>query len=529
MEEKIIKFEDMQLSKKVLNAVRDMGFEEPSPIQAQTIPLALEGHDVIGQAQTGTGKTAAFGIPTIEQIDEKNKYIQALVLTPTRELAIQIAEEFNKIGKYKRVKTLPVYGGQMIDRQIRALRFGVKVVVGTPGRLIDHIRRNTIKLDHVKMLILDEADEMLDMGFVDDMEEIMKNLPAERQTLLFSATMPRPILSLTKKYMKAPKNVTISKEELTVPLIDQYYFETKDKIEGLCRLLDAEIDGKLIIFCRTKKGVDDLAIALGSRGYMAEGLHGDLSQTQRDRVMKKFRDGTADILIATDVAARGIDIDNITHVINFDIPQDPESYVHRIGRTGRAGNTGVAMTFITPREFRQLKLIERTTKTKITRRQLPTTANVIERQREMIVSKMQSVLDQSNYHDYMPIAASLLKEYDAEDVVAAALKLMQEGNKALEASPEDILAKDLSNTGGRPGMVRLFMNIGRSQKVTVQDIVRTIAIEADIPAKEVGLINIMTSYLVEVPEDMAEKVLGVMHKNTIKGYKINVEPARVRQ
>ena len=322
----------------------------------------------------------------------------------------------------------------------------------------------------------------------------------------------------------------LSKEELTVPLIDQYYFETKDKIEGLCRLLDAEIDGKLIIFCRTKKGVDDLAIALGSRGYMAEGLHGDLSQTQRDRVMKKFRDGTADILIATDVAARGIDIDNITHVINFDIPQDPESYVHRIGRTGRAGNTGVAMTFITPREFRQLKLIERTTKTKITRRQLPTTANVIERQREMIVSKMQSVLDQSNYHDYMPIAASLLKEYDAEDVVAAALKLMQEGNKALEASPEDILAKDLSNTGGRPGMVRLFMNIGRSQKVTVQDIVRTIAIEADIPAKEVGLINIYDKFtFVEVPEDMAEKVLGVMHKNTIKGYKINVEPARVRQ
>ncbi len=458
-------FGSLLLDKKIVASLTAMGFEEPSPIQEQTIPLVLEGSDVIGQAQTGTGKTAAFGIPVVQSITD-HRHIQALIMTPTRELAIQVAEEIGKIGRTSKIKALPVYGGQPIDRQIRALRSGVQIVIGTPGRLIDHINRKTIKLDHIKFLVLDEADEMLDMGFVDDMEEIMKNLPAERQTLLFSATMPRPILSLTKKYMKAPKNVTISKEELTVPLIDQYYFETKDKIEGLCRLLDA----------------------------------------------------------------RGIDIDNITHVINFDIPQDPESYVHRIGRTGRAGNTGVAMTFITPREFRQLKLIERTTKTKITRRQLPTTANVIERQREMIVSKMQSVLDQSNYHDYMPIAASLLKEYDAEDVVAAALKLMQEGNKALEASPEDILAKDLSNTGGRPGMVRLFMNIGRSQKVTVQDIVRTIAIEADIPAKEVGLINIYDKFtFVEVPEDMAEKVLGVMHKNTIKGYKINVEPARVRQ
>lgn len=522
-------FGSLLLDKKIVAALTAMGFEEPSPIQEQTIPLVLEGSDVIGQAQTGTGKTAAFGIPVVQSITDY-RHIQALIMTPTRELAIQVAEEVGKIGRSSKVKALPVYGGQPIDRQIRALRSGVQIVIGTPGRLIDHINRNTIKLDHIKFLVLDEADEMLDMGFVDDMEEIMKSLPAERQTLLFSATMPRPILSLTKKYMKAPKNVTISKEELTVPLIDQYYFETKDKIEGLCRLLDAEIDGKLIIFCRTKKGVDDLAIGLGSRGYMAEGLHGDLSQTQRDRVMKKFRDGTADILIATDVAARGIDIDNITHVINFDIPQDPESYVHRIGRTGRAGNTGIAMTFITPREFRQLKLIERTIKTKINRRQLPTTANVIERQRELIVSKMQSVLDQANYHDYMPIAASLLKEYDVEDVVSAALKLMQEGNKALETSSEDIVTKDLSNTGGRPGMTRLFMNIGRAQKVTVQDIVRTIAIEADIPAKEVGLINIYDKFtFVEIPEYCAEKVLGVMHKNTIKGYKVNVEPARVRQ
>lgn len=335
-----------------------MGFEEPSPIQAQTIPLALEGHDVIGQAQTGTGKTAAFGIPTIEQIDEKNKYIQALVLTPTRELAIQIAEEFNKIGKYKRVKTLPVYGGQMIDRQIRALRFGVKVVVGTPGRLIDHIRRNTIKLDHVKMLILDEADEMLDMGFIEDIEEIMSNVAQgeNRQTLLFSATMPAPIEKLARSYMHNPQKVMISREQLTVPSVDQLYFETRDKFEGLCRVLDIEDSGKYIIFCRTKKNVDDLQASLQVRGYMAGSLHGDMSQAQRDRVMRRFREGKLEILIATDVAARGIDIDDISHVINFDIPQDHESYVHRIGRTGRAGRTGIAVTFIEPKRISSIKI-----------------------------------------------------------------------------------------------------------------------------------------------------------------------------
>ena len=522
-------FGELLLDKKIVTALTDMGFEEPSPIQAAAIPVVLEGHDVIAQAQTGTGKTAAFGIPLVQSITD-HRHIQALIMTPTRELAIQVAEEINKIGRTTRIKALPVYGGQPIERQIKALKNNVQIVIGTPGRLIDHINRRTIKLDHIKFLVLDEADEMLDMGFVDDMEEIMRNLPDERQTLLFSATMPRPILSLTKKYMKAPKNVAVSKEELTVPLIEQYYYETKDKIEGLCRLLDAEVDGKLIIFCRTKKGVDDLAIALSSRGYLVEGLHGDLSQTQRDRVMKKFREGTAEVLIATDVAARGIDIDNITHVINFDIPQDPESYVHRIGRTGRAGNTGVAMTFITPREFRQLKLIERIVHTKIQRRQLPTAANVIERQREQIISKMQTVLEINQFKDYLSIAESLLDDYSAEDVVAAALKLMQEGNKALEATQEDIIAAELQNTGGRPGMVRLFFNVGRAQRISVKDIISTVAIESDIPARDIGKIDIYDKFtFVEIPEDVAEKVLGAMHRNTIRGYKLNVEPARVRK
>jgi ATP-dependent RNA helicase DeaD len=547
-------FGELLLDKKIVTALTKMGFEEPSPIQKETIPLVLEGNDVIGQAQTGTGKTAAFGIPIVQNIQEL-KHIEALIMSPTRELAIQVSEEISKIGRTKRIKALPIYGGQPIDRQIRALKSGVQVVIGTPGRLLDHIRRGTIKLDHVKYLVLDEADEMLDMGFVDDMEEIIKNISKDRQTLLFSATMPRPILSLTKKYMRAPKLVAIKKEEITAPLIDQYYYETRDKIDGVSRLLDVEIDGKIIIFCRTKKGVDELVISLNNRGYLSEGLHGDLSQNQRDRVMKKFKSGRCDILIATDVAARGLDIENITHVINFDIPQDPESYVHRIGRTGRAGKTGVAMTFITPREFRQLKLIERTTKTKIQRSQLPTDASVIERQREAIISKMQGVLDQNTYSNYMLIVDNLLKDYEANDIAAAALKLMQEGNKALEAPKEyndrdrnrdydksrnkssDRDSRDrkqkrnlnMKNTGAKKGMVRLFMNVGRIQKITAQDIVQSIAIEAGISSKAIGVVNVYDKFtFVEVPENDAEKVLNSMHKNTVKGIKVNVEAAKAR-
>ncbi len=519
-------FGNLVLDKKIVGALTDMGFEEPSPIQTQTIPLVLSGQDVIGQAQTGTGKTAAFGIPIAQNIVDSRK-IQALIMTPTRELAIQVAEELSKIGRLRRIKALPVYGGQPIDRQIRALHMGVQVVIGTPGRLLDHIRRGTIKLDSIKYLVLDEADEMLDMGFIDDIETVIKNIPQERQTLLFSATMPRPILRLAERYMKKPAVVTVSKEELTVPLIDQYYYEANDKVDGLCRVLDVEDTEKTIIFCRTKKGVDELVIALGNRGYLAEGLHGDLSQNQRDRVMKKFREGKADILIATDVAARGLDIENISHSINFDIPQDPESYVHRIGRTGRAGNKGTAMTFITPREFRQLKLIEKVAKTRIVRRTLPTAVNVLERQRENIISRMFAILEQGKLDGYMPIVEELLEEYSAEDIAAAALKFMQEGQKALEPDAKN---PSFSNTGGRSGMVRLFMNVGRSQKITPEDIVRTIAGEADIPGNTIGLINIYDKFtFVEIPESVAEKVIGVMHRGTIKGYKVNVEPARGRE
>lgn len=522
-------FGDIQLSKKVVSALTEMGFEEPSPIQSRTIPLVLSGSDIIGQAQTGTGKTAAFGIPIVERLGD-SRQLQALVLTPTRELAIQVSEEIAKIGKFRRMKPLPIYGGQSIDRQIRALQFGVQVVIGTPGRLLDHIRRKTIKLDNIKMLVLDEADEMLDMGFIDDIENILQHVPAvNRQTMLFSATMPEPIIRLAEKYMSSPVTITVSKEHLTVPLIDQYYYETRDKVEGLCRVLDAETTGKLIIFCRTKKGVSDLVSTLQGRGYMVDGLHGDLSQSQRERVMKKFREGALEILIATDVAARGLDIENITHAINFDIPQDPESYVHRIGRTGRAGRKGIAVTFIEPREYRQLKIIEKAVKTKIFRRQLPSPADILERQREIIKNRLIYILEQGNFTDYHAIVADIVSEdYEPFDVAAAALKLFQEGFREKPES-EQQPAVSFANTGAEPGMVRLFINVGRLQKIRPEDIVRTIAEEAGISGSSIGMINIYDKFtFAEVPEDVAERVISVMHRSVIKGYKINVEPAKAR-
>jgi ATP-dependent RNA helicase DeaD len=367
---------------------------------------------------------------------------------------------------------------------------------------------------------------MLDMGFIDDIESIMKNLPSEKQTLLFSATMPRPIVRLAEKYMQKPKLVTVSKEDLTVPLIDQFYYETTDKLDGLCRVFDGEEIGKAIVFCRTKKGVDELVLALANRGYLAEALHGDLSQSQRDRVMKKFREGKTDILIATDVAARGLDIDNITHSINYDIPQDPESYVHRIGRTGRAGNKGTAMTFITPREFRQLKLIEKVIKTRIVRKTLPTAVSVLERQKEQIISRMFTVLEQGKYEDYRPILEELMDEYAAEDVAMASLKLMQEGNKALVVPQEE----KRRGASREAGMVRLFMNLGKQQKITPEEVVRTIAGSADIPGNIIGLISIYDKFtFVEIPEDVADKVISSMHRGNIRGYKVNVELARPKE
>ena len=383
-----IKFEDMGLSSEILKAVKYMGFEEASPIQSKAIPLIQEGHDVIGQAQTGTGKTAAFGIPLLEKIDPKSKKLQAIILCPTRELAIQVADEIRNLAKYMHgIKLVPIYGGQEIVKQIRSLKSGTQIVIGTPGRVMDHMRRKTIKMDHIHTVVLDEADEMLNMGFREDIEFILNSVPEERQTVLFSATMPKPIMEITKQFQKDAQLVKVTKKELTVPNIEQYYYEVKEKNkeEVLARLLDIYAPKLSVVFCNTKKQVDLLVQALLGRGYFAAALHGDLKQEQRDRVMQGFRSGKTDILVATDVAARGIDVDEVEAVFNYDLPQDDEYYVHRIGRTGRAGREGRAFSFVTGKEVYKLKEIQRYCKTKIYLQKVPSMNDVVNTKMEYII------------------------------------------------------------------------------------------------------------------------------------------------
>lgn len=373
----VIKFEDLSLSPEIQRAVSKMGFKEASPIQAQAIPAMMSGKDIIGHAQTGTGKTAAFGIPLLEKIDPDSKKLQAIVLCPTRELAMQAANEIRTLGKYlHNIKVLPIYGGQDIRQQIRALKSGVQVVIGTPGRVMDHMRRKTLKMNSLHTVVLDEADEMLNMGFREDIETILSSVPDERQTVLFSATMPKPILDITKKYQHEAQIIKITRQELTVPNIKQYYYEVKpkNKEEALSSLLNTYSPKSSVVFCNTKRQVDLLAHALVGRGYTAAALHGDLKQSQRDRVMKSFRKGSTDILVATDVAARGIDVQGIEAVFNYDLPQDDEYYVHRIGRTGRAGKAGRSFTFVNGREMYKLKEIQRYCKTKIQARKIPASA-----------------------------------------------------------------------------------------------------------------------------------------------------------
>lgn len=380
----------MQLSKEIYQAVLDMGFEEATPIQSQAIPLVKAGKDIIGQSQTGTGKTAAFGIPCLERIDPDDRRLQALILCPTRELAIQVSEEFRKLLKYKdNIRVVPIYGGQPIDRQILALKKGAQVVIGTPGRVMDHMRRRTLKMETVQMMILDEADEMLDMGFREDIETILVKIPEDHQTLLFSATLSPEILDITRRFQRDPEYVKIVRKELTVPNIEQYYFDVKEKtkLEALTRIIDVYMPNLAMVFCNTKKRVDDLVELLQGRGYFAEGLHGDLKQAQRDKVMQKFRNGTIEILVATDVAARGIDVDDIDIVFNYDVPQDEEYYVHRIGRTGRAGRSGKAFTFCVGKEIYKLRDIMRYTKTKIIQQKLPTLSDVEEMKTNIFLEK----------------------------------------------------------------------------------------------------------------------------------------------
>ena len=543
-----VKFEDLQINDNIKRAVIEMGFEEPSPIQAQSIPVILSGKDVIGQAQTGTGKTAAFSIPILEMVNPEDKNLQALVLCPTRELAIQVSTEIRKIGKYMHgIKTLPVYGGQPIDRQIKSLKGGVQVVIGTPGRVIDHINRKTIKMDNVKMIILDEADEMLDMGFREDIEMILSKTPEDRQTTFFSATMPKGILELTKKYQNNPEHIKVVRKELTVPNIKQYYIETRsaNKLEVLCRLIDVYNPKLSVVFTNTKRGADELVGDLQARGYFADALHGDLKQTQRDIVMDKFRNGTIDILVATDVAARGIDVDDVEAVFNYDLPQDEEYYVHRIGRTGRAGRSGISFSFVFGKEMRKMRDIERYTKTKLVKHGIPSVADVEEKKVGAFFSQVKEVIQAGHLTKQLQWLERFCEESDTEygvvDVAAALLKLAlgdEEKQEIIEEpSREGRNRRDRgskgskgSDTGAKEGMVRLFINVGRNQRVQAKDIVGAIAGEVGIPGKLVGTIDIYDKYtFVEVPKQNAKKVLEKMKDIKIKGNKINIEQANRRK
>lgn len=450
-------FSELNISESTLRSIKRMGFEEATPIQEGTVTFAMAGRDVLGQAQTGTGKTAAFGIPLIEKIDPKNPNIQALVIAPTRELAIQVSEELYKLGYDKRVKLLSVYGGQEIGRQIRALKNKPQIIVGTPGRIQDHINRRTLRLDEVQTLVLDEADEMLNMGFIDDINAILENVPSDRQTLLFSATMPPAIRKIAETFMKNPEIVKIKAKELTMENIEQFFVKAteREKFDALSRLLDSQKPELAIIFGRTKRRVDELSQALGLRGFLAEGIHGDLSQAKRISVLRQFKEGKIDILIATDVAARGLDISGVTHVYNFDIPQDPESYVHRIGRTGRAGKSGVAVTFVTPREMGYLRIVEETTKKRMTPLRPPSSEEALVGLQEDAMQSLVELVQNNDLGNYRDLAAKLLENNEALDLVAAALKSI---TKEPDATPVSLseerplpMRRDRSQGGGGRG------------------------------------------------------------------------------
>ena len=422
-------FASLGLSPEVLRAVDQLGFEEPSPVQAQAIPILLAGRDLVAQALTGTGKTAAFGIPLAERLDPTSEVIQGAVLAPTRELAVQVADELYRLGRHRGLRVVPIYGGQPIDRQFRALRAGVHTVVATPGRLLDHLRRGTVNLGRVRMVVLDEADEMLNMGFLEDIESILSELPAERQTALFSATMPEPIRALAGRYLRDPATIELGRPRgVTVPTIEQRYYEVpgRYKFEALVRVLDAEQPQLAFVFCGTKRMVDEVAEGLRARGYRAEALHGDMGQPLRDRTIRAVREGQAEVLVATDVAARGLDVEQVSHVINYDLPQDPEYYVHRIGRTGRAGRAGEAITFVAPWDMREFRMIERVVGTRIRRAEIPTAAEVAEREREVLAERVLRVLRRGEWGLYRQVVEELVADHDPVDVGAAALAMADE-------------------------------------------------------------------------------------------------------
>lgn len=524
-----MKFDELNIDERILRAIEDMGFEETSPIQTQAIPAVCEGIDVVGQAQTGTGKTAAYTIPMLMKIDPQIKKPQAIVLCPTRELAVQVAEEIRKLAKYiSDIKVLPVYGGQEIVRQIKSLKTGVQIIVGTPGRVMDHMRRKTVKFDNINMVILDEADEMLDMGFREDMETILTETPEDRQTVMFSATMPKAIMDIARNFQKDARIIKVVRKELTVSNIEQFYYEVrpKNKTEVLCRLIDIYNPRLSVVFCNTKRQVDELISELKGRGYFADGIHGDMKQQQRDRVMDDFRSGKVDILIATDVAARGIDVDDVDMVFNYDIPQDEEYYVHRIGRTGRAGRSGMALSFISGKEVYKLKDIERYCKTKILAKPVPSLDDVKNTKLDNMFDKIRQTIEEGGLTDMVNLVEEHVnqEEYTSMDMAAALLKMLIGDTLDREDEVEEFHF-DTDKDDSR--MVRLFINIGKKDKIKPANILGAIAGESGMPGKLVGAIDMMDNYtFVDVPAIHAEKILKVMNDNVqIKGRRVNVEKA----
>ncbi|MDS0524548.1 DEAD/DEAH box helicase [Clostridium sp. SHJSY1] len=532
-----ITFKDLNLKPDLLRAIEDLGYENPSQIQAEAIPIALEGNDLIGQAQTGTGKTAAFGCSLLNNLI-KTGNVGAIVLAPTRELAIQVYEELNKLSKYEKITVLPIYGGDSIQKQMRELKRGVDVVVGTPGRVLDLIRRKSLNLKDAQFLVLDEADEMLNMGFIEDIEDVIKELPEERQTLLFSATMPPQIEKLAKKYMKKDaKIVNIKKVAMTVSKIKQGYFEVnqKNKFEALCRVLDFDTPNAAIIFCKTKKGVDDLVEGLQARNFVVEGMHGDMSQLHRMRTLKRFKEGSLNYLIATDVAARGIDVEGITHVINYDLTQDVESYVHRIGRTGRANREGTAYSFITPREFSMLNQIKRVTKGTITKMSVPTVDEILESKFNTKQMEIEKVLADGDYSKYIKLATNLCENYKPADVVATIMKMQFDKEMSFNYTGNVMeTPKRESFEGGERSKnhndVRLFFSIGKRDDLTPKTLVKFITEKANITGKKVNRIDILESFsFVTVDKDVSDKVLSLCTGNRINKRKVNVEVATKRK
>lgn len=524
-----MKFDELNIDERILRAIEDMGFEETSPIQTQAIPAVCEGIDVVGQAQTGTGKTAAYTIPMLMKIDPQIKKPQAIVLCPTRELAVQVAEEIRKLAKYMSdIKVLPVYGGQEIVRQIKSLKTGVQIMVGTPGRVMDHMRRKTVKFDNINMVILDEADEMLDMGFREDMETILTETPEDRQTVMFSATMPKAIMDIARNFQKDARIIKVVRKELTVSNIEQFYYEVrpKNKTEVLCRLIDIYNPRLSVVFCNTKRQVDELISELKGRGYFADGIHGDMKQQQRDRVMDDFRSGKVDILIATDVAARGIDVDDVDMVFNYDIPQDEEYYVHRIGRTGRAGRSGMALSFISGKEVYKLKDIERYCKTKILAKPVPSLDDVKNTKIDNMFDKIRQTIEEGGLTDMVNLVEEHVnqEEYTSMDMAAALLKMLIGDTLDREDEVEEFHF-DTDKDDSR--MVRLFINIGKKDKIKPANILGAIAGESGMPGKLVGAIDMMDNYtFVDVPAIHAEKILKAMNDNVqIKGRRVNVEKA----